>query len=417
MSILKHIVLLIITIFWAVHSTAQNLVKNGSFEEYYFCPVMWQGNIDTCKNWFQPLKTSTSDWFNECAAWAANGGMGAPKNIFGYQYARTGNGYAGIAGYLYRGPVYINQREYIETQLSEPLERKRYCVRFFVSLADTVGRFAINNMSAYFTNDSVLSDGFFLDYPFIEAQAQVSSPPNQYLNDYQNWMEISGSFVAQGGEKFLTIGNFKKDSNILIQIANPQVTFPSAYYYIDDVSVYPCDAPIYSAYAGIDTTICIDSTYILQTSPRPQYEYAWLTLNGDTLSYNPSDTVTIKSDTAFVLMQRDFKFDITKDTIYIKSKDCTPIIPPEPPAPYFDIYPTLINDNTLQIHAHNYLGNVSVLLYDAIGKLIYKQAVNISQTDQTITLKTMDLASGFYVCKIINGNGVLKSERVVVIHD
>ena len=61
------------------------------------------------------------------------------------------------------------------------------------------------------------------------------------------------------------------------------------------------------------------------------------------------------------------------------------------------------------------MGNVNVLLYDAIGKLIYKQAINISQPDQTTTLKTMDLASGFYVCKIMNGNGVLKSERVVVV--
>ena len=342
-------------------------------------------------------------------------GGGGPKNIFGYQYARTGNGYAGVIPFANIGMANDNRREYIETKLETPLvSRQVYCVQFYVSLSNYSWR-SVNQFGAFLSVDSVLSNIPYYEQPLIEENPQINNPTTNQLNDTLNWMLISGSFMAQGGEKFLTIGNFHSDSNTIVVLEPDSDNSIHSYYYIDDVVVYPCDAPIYSAYAGIDTTICIDSTYILQTSPRSQYEYAWLTLNGDTLSYNPSDTVTIKSDTAFVLMQRDFKFDITKDTIYIKSKDCTPIIPPEPPASYFEINPRLINDNTLQIHAHNYLGNVNVLLYDAIGKLIYKQAINISQPDQTTTLKTMDLASGFYVCKIMNGNGVLKSERVVVV--
>ncbi|MEI7596487.1 MAG: T9SS type A sorting domain-containing protein [Bacteroidota bacterium] len=410
---LKRIVyILLFSISSVSQSAAQNLVLNGSFEEYYSFPA-FQGNIDSCKYWFQPLKESTSDWFHKCYPWAANGGMGVPKNIWGNQYARTGKGYAGIVGYYKPYSYWYDKREYIETKLASPLEgRKIYCVRFFVSLADSISKFSINNMSTYFTTDSVLSNGYFLDYPFIDAQAQVSSPQNQFLNDYQNWMEISGSFMAQGGEQFLTLGNFKKDSEIQIQTANSSILYKSAYYYIDDVVVYPCDAPVYTANAGDDVVLCNkEKNYELNTELIPEYNYVWYSLKGDTIGLTNKCTVNITKDTAFVLQLTDFKYDVSYDTIAISIKDCN-VYTPE-----FNIYPNIISDNTLQIHSKHFEGNVSVLLYDAIGKLIYKQAINISQPDQTTTLKTMDLASGFYVCKIMNGNEVLKSERVVVVNE
>ena len=66
------------------------------------------------------------------------------------------------------------------------------------------------------------------------------------LSDTVNWMEIRGEFTAEGGESFLTIGNF-------FDVAHSDTTeydwltqmLTGSYYYIDDVSVtMVAEAPI-----------------------------------------------------------------------------------------------------------------------------------------------------------------------------
>ena len=45
------------------------------------------------------------------------------------------------------------------------------------------------------------------------------------LNDTLNWIKVSSSFIAIGGENYITIGNFRDTAN----------TIGLGYYYIDDV--------------------------------------------------------------------------------------------------------------------------------------------------------------------------------------
>ncbi|CAN5484532.1 hypothetical protein BH11BAC2_BH11BAC2_17200 [soil metagenome] len=58
-----------------------------------------------------------------------------------------------------------------------------------------------------------------------------------------NWMKVSGTFVANGGEKYITVGCFRDDSlindSVIAQFGN---NFNFSYYYIDDVSVIPVDS-------------------------------------------------------------------------------------------------------------------------------------------------------------------------------
>jgi hypothetical protein len=56
-------------------------------------------------------------------------------------------------------------------------------------------------------------------------------------------MEVRGEFIASGGERFLTVGNFNNDINTPFQ-ATGVGNLPVAYYYIDDVSVYLCDSTV-----------------------------------------------------------------------------------------------------------------------------------------------------------------------------
>jgi hypothetical protein len=51
-------------------------------------------------------------------------------------------------------------------------------------------------------------------------------------------MQITGTFTATGGEKYLTIGNFKNDATTNKIKVNNSADSCCSYYYIDDVSVY-----------------------------------------------------------------------------------------------------------------------------------------------------------------------------------
>jgi hypothetical protein len=76
--------------------------------------------------------------------------------------------------------------------------------------------------------------------------------------DLHKWTQVSGSFTSQGGERHFIIGNFYKDSlttvlNCHTGNHNPNI---GVVILIDDVSVWPCDAPVYEADAGRNQQIC-----------------------------------------------------------------------------------------------------------------------------------------------------------------
>jgi hypothetical protein len=58
------------------------------------------------------------------------------------------------------------------------------------------------------------------------------NPGNPVIQDTLNWVKVSGCYLAQGGEEYLTIGNFFDNANTQITAGNG-----SSYYYVDDVLV------------------------------------------------------------------------------------------------------------------------------------------------------------------------------------
>jgi len=215
---------------------SQNLVPNPSFE-IITTSVPTFGQIPLAHPWFQPnnsyLNTtwsSSSDLFN---SWSDTSDVSVPTNIMGFQHAHSGNGYAGI--YCYNDT--FNFREYIEVPLINSLvANRRYCVELYISLVD-ISQFSISNIGAYFSTDSLLDNSTYEAIDYIVPQ--IENPDSIMLNDTSNWMKVSGSFIASGGEKFMTIGNFHNPTNTLWQ-ATGFGTPSTAYYYIDDVSVVDC---------------------------------------------------------------------------------------------------------------------------------------------------------------------------------
>ncbi len=229
-------ILSIILLICTFITNAQNLVPNGSFENYTNCPTN-PAQIYLTFPWFQPryyagIDGSSTDLFNTCN----NSVVSVPSNVGGYQNARTGNGYAGFYG----GIDTLDYREYIEVPLDVALDtNKQYCVEFYVSLADKM-QFAISNIGAYFSTDSLLDTAYSGYHALDYITPQIENPTIAILNDTTNWMLISGIYTASGGETFMTIGNFHNAANTNSQNL-PWGSFNGAYYYLDDVSVTQCN--------------------------------------------------------------------------------------------------------------------------------------------------------------------------------
>jgi hypothetical protein len=206
-----------------------NLVPNPSFEIIDSCNLTGGSiTLGYAPGWFSPWTGAggSPDLYNTCSG---PSGFQVPSNFLGYQYPKTGNGYAGF--YLYS----INdQQEYIEAELMQPLiAGKKYCVEFFISLSN-LSCYAINKIGVHFSLDSLLASNNL----YIQVSTDVSSGSST-VTDTMNWVRVYGEFVANGNEKFLTIGHFYPDTNTIIDSVN-NTFLNKAYYYIDDVSVIDC---------------------------------------------------------------------------------------------------------------------------------------------------------------------------------
>jgi len=220
-------------------SKAQNLVYNGDFEIYDTCPTQPSSDFDKqlehTTGWTFPTKYGTSDYFNSCAStsniWTK---VNVPDTYIGYQEALSNNGYCGIYAYFFdeiNGIEYGT--EYIQTKLLSPLILgKKYSFKFHVSLAN-FSEYAITEIGAYFSKTAISRN----DAKSFNLTPQISSQIGMFLTDTLNWMIIEGEFIADGGEEYLTIGNFKDSSNT--DTLNTGTIYPTgenaAYYFIDGV--------------------------------------------------------------------------------------------------------------------------------------------------------------------------------------
>ena len=221
-------------------SNAQNLVLNPSFENTIPCWIFinlgtWQMQ---CTNWYS-ASGGSPDYFSEtydqmCYA------LPVPQSTAGYQYARTGVAYVGLAPFFTTiFPSYVNRREYIGGILSDTLKQgHEYCISFYVSVADGM-KYVIDGMGLYLSVDSAVDYTINTNLSFIP---QISNPSGNIIYDTLNWVQISGTYIANGGEKYLTIGNFNDDINTLVDSTSG--TLMGAYLFIDDVSVVDCTVGI-----------------------------------------------------------------------------------------------------------------------------------------------------------------------------
>ena len=214
--------------YWA---SAQNLVPNSSFENTSGCPSSY-GQVYNLQNWVvPPMHNGSSDFFHGCGT--GNGSV--PSNYFGTQTAHSGQGYAGtFTGYTTVG--FEDYREYLQIQLSAPLVAgQTYQVQAFLSLPERVS--VIGDNYGFYFSQTQLQGTFNYWYFNVTPQVEVT---NNYVMNSTGWDAVGGTFVASGGEQWLTIGSFRSGANTPTQPTGiAGANFHHPYLFVDDVSVVP----------------------------------------------------------------------------------------------------------------------------------------------------------------------------------
>ena len=274
----KQAILYGLLLFMFVSTKAQiNLVPDPSFEDTSNSVIGMSGQLSL--NQWRNLDSSRPYLMNFTyfSYNTLNPPYSLPNNQWCYQNAHSGGGVAEFTS-IWGLSLW---RALARTKLKSPLSSGRtYCAKMYVNPEEKYFGYFADGIAMYLDNgqlDTIVSMDSSGVYPFVNPQ--VSNPSGNVLSDTMNWVTVSGTFVANGTETFLTIGNFKTDANT-VKVFNPTTYIPPDTIYasgllIDDVSIIPVDISNWLH----DTTIVLGDSVSIGL---PMYEVpdaSWYDIN------------------------------------------------------------------------------------------------------------------------------------------
>ena len=257
---MKKIVLIIcvLLVCFGLKSQSNQLLNPGFEESADTCiPGMGLAGFSYGKvsNWNDP-NLGSSDYFSPYSY----GGFGLcglyawfttpPSNGFGFEYPHQ--------GYCYGGFIFLSNdedsfHEYIQGTLRNPLiVDKTYAIESYVSIADMSGA-CLSNLGFYFSDTLVNS----LPYgERMDFEPQYENPNSNMIDTRLGWQRIRGNYTAHGGEKYVSIGNFRANNASNVSCRDTTIIGQGTYLFIDDVAVYDT--------SGIDTIrLCSNDSVLI----------------------------------------------------------------------------------------------------------------------------------------------------------
>ncbi|MBK6834093.1 MAG: hypothetical protein IPG89_07385 [Bacteroidetes bacterium] len=149
--------------------------------------------------------------------------------------------------------------------------------------------YATDDIGIYFGVDSNL---------VFPAIPDIENTQGNFLTDTTNWVLINGTYIANGDEVYLNLGNFKLNSAtswVIMNSGNPN--YDQSYYFIDNVSVF--ELPEIDA--GVAQTICPNASTTVSANCSSCWQgtnFEWKDNQGNVLGtgsnliVSPSQTTT-----------------------------------------------------------------------------------------------------------------------------
>ncbi len=296
--------ILILVLIGSASSYSQNLVPNHDFSNIN-CGLVPNRQVlqNSYSNWFRPPHSITDSIYGNVSGIHAVDTCALPYflNKFGYDtiftvdslrcvqyltynpYPLEGTGYLGIfpldsfnhpQTVCYSRPPncafpwspwsnfsleYTGGRSFAEVMLSKSLiANEEYVIEFHALRGLPKGSpTVIQNLGAFVSADTFSH----FDYKKLNIAPTIES--NQLIYEEKNWVKIKGSFTAIGNEKFVTIGNFRKDPNTNLQYvpvdSNHCPGEPNVYF-VDAVYLYLHTDTLFNVELPPDTTLCPGQT-------------------------------------------------------------------------------------------------------------------------------------------------------------
>lgn len=209
--------------------SAQNLIPNPSFEQINNCTLDFldhpiEGFI---QDWFTfDYQLNTVDVLHTCFNFPE---IQPPNTVRGYSYPHIGNGMIGL-GYVKED----NYREVASVRLNDSLIKdSAYCVSFWVKNSRIENMlYWVEYVGLLFSEDTVTTLIIQNENPDIKSNQDLS------VNE---WIEVSGYYIAKGNEKFANIGFFGPDIGKYQNIQFQPNTNLAPFYFFDDVTVTNCN--------------------------------------------------------------------------------------------------------------------------------------------------------------------------------
>jgi len=360
---MKYLFSIITLLFFCAGAFCQNLVKDPGFELQTDTNLTdCFGGIDTAtlqsSQGFFRYPKNLKYWHSPAYALSGYAPNNCPKlkNAWGPQSPYEGKAKAKLTVYAYGYAHQIpwqderkNVRSYLQTQLINKLKKNtKYKVSFYVSptytLRDTSYTFyyASSNIAALLSTDrpTAFNNPNVDTNVVIHRNPQIKNHPDSILEDTSKWHKVCGIFQAEGGEEWLTLGNFLPDSSTTLRALNipsdSGIFFKHSWYYIDLVTVEPIKN--INPNGSRDTVVCTPNGLTKSLTARSGASfYHWST--GDTTASIVVDSIGtywlnadygcgLESDTFKIILQDSLSLQLGADTSLCESVDSIQINAP-----------------------------------------------------------------------------------------
>ncbi len=392
-------ILIICAFSYFTNAQTINYVSNGSFESLNSFSATSKYNV---VNYWQPIDTNKpADYLVTLIPEIANG-----PYALGFQYPKSGKNYIVSQFFNYRG--------YPRNRLKIKLKSNvTYCAKYHIVNTNS-NPYAVDGFGMYFANET-LDTIKYCNVALSYLSPQIENPAGNIITDTLNWIAITGTFVADGSEKYLVLGNFKSDAATNTILINPTYsTTITSDICIDDVSCFEVNAP---AYAGPDKFILAGDSAFVGSEPDFAIDKhcVWYSLPGMTLI----DTVAglwVKPlvTTTYVIRQElecnSVKWDTV--TVYVdyvgidELNDNTG----------FELFPCPA-DKQIAIKLREGVTNGGAFrlrFFDGLGMLVREE--DLILRSQAASVDVGDFLPGIYYIELVSGDEVAGRKRLLIAH-
>ncbi len=385
-----------------------NYVSNGSFEVMNSNAAAYEP--EATKYWGAVDTTKHSNLLCSTLPGIAN----APYVSTGFQYPRTGNNFV-LSQFYCAGNICNanNSRYYPRNRLKQTLQAgKTYCAKYYIVNTNN-NLVAIDKYGIYFGDSSIDTITKCMG-PITYLNPQVENTSG-IITDTLNWVPITGTFVANGTEKYMVLGNFRSNAatNTLQMNITQSLTTQTTDLYIDDVSVIDIDLPVY---AGPDIWGIPTNTVYLGRVQDVGIDEAcmWFHLPNITTAIDTAAgiTITVAATTQTYMVKQDICGNIKYDTVVVYASG-TGLTDFQKASKSISLYPNPTN-GTVTLDFGLLTGqDIKILITDCLGALSNEEDFTITAVNNKINLH-VNTKAGIYLITIKNSTNESITKKLVI---